>query len=46
MGVRLMLSCSADYMQGTRQSFHTKEQAIAFAERQGALHASSFLTSS
>jgi hypothetical protein len=31
-----MMSCSADYMQGTRQSFHTKEQAIAFAERQGA----------
>jgi hypothetical protein len=28
--------CSADYMQGTRQSFRTKEDAIHFAEKQGA----------
>jgi NADH dehydrogenase (ubiquinone) Fe-S protein 4 len=30
--------CRADYMQGTRQSFRTKEEAIAFAERQGMPH--------
>lgn len=26
---------SADYMQGTRMSFRSKEDAIAFAEQQG-----------
>lgn len=28
---------SADYMQGTRMHFNTKEDAIAFAEKQGML---------
>jgi hypothetical protein len=32
-----MVLFRADYMQGTRQSFRTKEDAIAFAERQGRL---------
>jgi hypothetical protein len=32
-----MVLFRADYMQGTRQSFRTKEDAIAFAERQGML---------
>ena len=31
----LMCNRSADYMQGTRLSFRTKEDAIHFAEKQG-----------
>jgi len=27
--------CSGDYMQGTKMQFNTKEDAIAFAEKQG-----------
>ena len=36
---RLTRLGSADYMQGTRLSFRTKEDAIHFAEKQGALRA-------
>ena len=31
-----MTTCSADYMQGTKLSFKSKEDAIHFAEKQGA----------
>ena len=37
----MIFSCwiiSADYMQGTRLSFRTKEDAIHFAEKQGEYH--------
>lgn len=40
LGCKVLASCylsnvSADYMQGTRMNFNTKEDAIAFAEKQG-----------
>ena len=33
-----LTALSADYMQGTRLSFRSKEDAIHFAEKQGAVH--------
>ena len=34
----LLVDESADYMQGTRMAFNTKEDAIVFAEKQGYNH--------
>lgn len=34
----MLIVLSADYMQGTRLSFRSKEDAIHFAEKQGAVH--------
>ena len=40
-GFRLLMLCaSADYMQGTRMSFKSKEDAIHFAEKQGKIYSS------
>jgi hypothetical protein len=33
--IKVTLTVRADYMQGTRLSFRTKEDAIHFAEKQG-----------